>query len=365
MKTAMYAFKWALFVLIIPFLYLIGIILWAQITQYRPAEREAVQFLCGEAAEMKGDLPDTLTCYTWNIGYAGLGKESDFFYDGGRTVRPELKVLEKNYHGIIQEILTWKNDADFILLQEVDMKARRSHGMLQAESIARAMQDRSYQTAIFAKNYDVQFVPMPLSKPMGKVISGILSLSRFTPFSAERVSYPANFPWPKGLFFLNRCFTIERYPFQGKEVLVINTHNSAFDGGTLKKQEMDFLKRFLIEEYAKGNYIIAGGDWNQIPPGYSGNPLSQYEETPVPVPFPAPGWQWVADLQHRSNRKVDTPYVPGSTYTTILDFFLLSPNIAVLDIKGKDMGFEFSDHQPVRIKVKLLPNLETDASPVL
>jgi endonuclease/exonuclease/phosphatase family metal-dependent hydrolase len=355
MKYAMLTLKILLLLVAIPLLYIIGVIVYAQITQYKPAEKSEAVFLHGAAAVPANDIADTLTLYTWNIGYAGLGKESDFFYDGGRMVRPDLKTVEKNYHGIIQEILTWREEADFILLQEVDLKARRSHDMLQAESIALAHVDRGFPTAIFGKNYDVKFVPMPLTQPMAWVTSGVMSLSKYVPKQAERISYPANFPWPKGLFFLNRCFTVERYPFSGKEVLIINTHNSAFDGGTLKKEEMEYLKVFLLEESAKGNYIIAGGDWNQIPPGYLGSPLAAYEETPVPVPYPEEGWQWVADLQHRSNRKVDTPYVPGSTYTTILDFFLLSPNVEVLEVKGKDLGFEFSDHQPVRIKVRLIP----------
>jgi endonuclease/exonuclease/phosphatase family metal-dependent hydrolase len=355
MKYAMLIIKVLLLIIAIPLVYILAVILLAQFTQYKPSEKEAAVFLHGSmASNPTNDLPDTLTIYTWNIGYAGLGKESDFFYDGGRMVRPDIRTVEKNYHGIIQEILTWRKEADFILLQEVDWKARRSHDMLQAESIARAHVDRGFPTAIFGKNYDVKFVPMPLNKPMGWVTSGVMSLSKFVPTEADRISYPANFPWPKGLFFLNRCFTVERYPFAGKEVLIINTHNSAFDGGTLKKEEMEYLKAFLLEESAKGNYIIAGGDWNQIPPGFPGSPLAAYEETPVPVPFPEAGWQWVADLQHRSNRKVDTPYVPCSTYTTILDFFLLSPNVEVIEIEGKDLRFEFSDHQPVRIKVRLM-----------
>lgn len=331
--------------------YFVGVILLAQFTRYDPDEiSDSVDLSMPE--NQVGQIPDSLTIYTWNIGYAGLGKESDFFYDGGEMVRSDLRQVEKNYHCMVQEIITWK-EADFILLQEVDWKARRSYDILQVESISNAMKDRGFIAAHFAPNYDVKWVPMPPDRPMGWVKSGLLSMSKYRAQSVKRHSFPGSFPWPKGLFFLNRCFMVARYPYGGKELLVVNTHNSAFDGGVLKKQEMDYLKLFLLKEAAMGNYVIVGGDWNQIPPGYEGNPSAGYEEMSVPPNFPAADWQWVADLTHRSNRKVDTPYIAGSTYTTILDFYLISPNIKVLEIKGLDFGFECSDHQPVRLKVSL------------
>ena len=45
---------------------------------------------------------------------------------------------------------------------------------------------------------------------------------------------------------LDRCFLVNRYPVSnGNELLMINTHNSAYDDGSLRKQQMDFLKDFL------------------------------------------------------------------------------------------------------------------------
>lgn len=352
MKYIMLLFKCLLLIASLFLLYIISVILLAQFTKYQPNEVSPVVEL-NESLAVSSTMSDTFTLYTWNIGYAGLGKESDFFYDGGREVRTDLKWVEKNFHGIMQQILLWQ-DGDFILLQEVDRKSRRSYGILQAQSIAKAMKEKGFVSAAFSKNYDVKFVPMPITQPMGAVQSGLLTMSKHVPAEHVRVSFPGEFPWPKGLFFLNRCFDVARYPFKGKELVIINTHNSAFDGGTLKKQEMDYFKRFLLKEHQIGNYVIAGGDWNQIPPGFVSDPSAGYEEMPVPEQFPVSGWKWVADLQHRSNRKVDTPYIKGSTYTTILDFFLVSPNVEVLEIKGDDLGFEFSDHQPVKLKVKLL-----------
>lgn len=332
-------------------LYVLGAILYAQFTDYKPEEITPAESILA-SDDATNPLSDTLSVYIWNVGYSGLGKESDFFYDGGKMVRSPEEYVKKNFAGIQKNIEEMK-DADFILLQEVDFDSKRSYHIRQVELLSKQMQSLGFGNAWFAKNYLVNYVPIPITEPMGSVHSGILSLSKYKPNHVSRHSFPANFSWPKGLFFLDRCFMVQRFPFSGKELLMINTHNSAYDGGTLKKEEMEYMKKFLLEEEAKGNYIIVGGDWNQIPPGFAGDPGAGYEEIPIPAVYPAKGWQWASDLQHRTNRKVDTPYVQDVTYTTILDFFLLSPNVELLEIKGLVNNFEFSDHQPVKIKVRL------------
>ncbi|MDB5226525.1 MAG: endonuclease/exonuclease/phosphatase family protein, partial [Bacteroidota bacterium] len=170
-----------------------------------------------------------------------------------------------------------------------------------------------------------------------------------------KYAFPSNFSWPKGLFFLDRCFMKIRFDLKnGKQLVVINTHNSAYDGGELKKKEMAYFKKFLEEEYEKGNYVIVGGDWNQIPPGYK--PLKEnsgYEEMHVPANFAGEGWTFAFDGNTPSNRKVDKAYEPGKTYTTVIDFYLLSPNVELIEVKGLPNGFEYSDHQPVRMVCRL------------
>ena len=46
-------------------------------------------------------------------------------------------------------------------------------------------------------------------------------------------------------------------------------------------------------------------------------------------------------------------YNINSTVTTVTDFFLISPNIETLSIRNLDLNFEFSDHNPVLMNVKL------------
>lgn len=333
-------------------LYIIGAILYAQLTDYKPKPEEPAEVLKPDITLPPLDK-DTLVFYDWNIGYCGLGKESDFFYDGGKMVRPSEALCQKNLDGFIKTMKEWSKDADFINIQEIDRDSRRSYHHDQLQEVFHAL--GNYQAA-FAKNYDVKYVLMPLTEPMGKVLGGIGSFYKYK--EAEhpvKYAFPSNFSWPKSLFFLDRCFMKMRFNLKnGKQLVVVNTHNSAYDGGMLKKQEMAYFRKFLVEEYAKGNYVIVGGDWNQIPPGYK--PLvanSGYEEMPVPEGFADKDWTFAFDPHTPSNRKVDAPYVPGKTYTTIIDFYLLSPNVELLEVKGQPNGFEYSDHQPVRMVCRL------------
>lgn len=112
----------------------------------------------------------------------------------------------------------------------------------------------------------------------------------------------------------------------------------------------------MIEEYKRGNYLIAGGDWNANPPGFkremilTGDRIKQDEFTDLNDYFP--GWTFAFDSTAPTNRNVDTQYEHGITPTTILDFFLVSPNVEVVDVETLSTGFTFSDHQPVYLKIR-------------
>ena len=331
-------------------IYVVATILYAQYTDYKPDPEEYAEVVRHTTRVIE---KDEFILYDWNIGYCGLGKESDFFYDGGKMVRPPRHISAKNFKGFLSTLEKWKTDADFINIQEIDRDSRRSYGVDQMQGALLVLD--SFNVS-FGKNYDVRFVPMPFTNPMGGVFGGICTFSRYA-FTGEplKIAFPSNFPWPKGLFFLDRCFLINRFELQnGKQLTVINTHNSAYDGGELKKQEMEYFHKYIVDEYDKGNYVIVGGDWNQIPPGYKPKDAhSNYEEMPVPKGYVPEGWTWAYDPDTPSNRKVDAPYESGKTYTTIIDFYLLSPNIELVEVKGLPNGFEYSDHQPVRMVCKL------------
>ncbi len=330
----------------------VALILYATITDYRPNEKTQVY-----TSSSPGTLSDSveLNLLIWNIGYSGLDKSMDFFYDGGKQVRTSRRNTVNNLKAVT-DFLSSNDTVNFIMLQEVDQRSKRSYRINEMDTIIKSLPGYN---ACFGMNYDVFFVPLPFTSPMGKVQSGILTLGKTTPASAVRYSFPGNYAWPKSLFMLDRCFLVNRYPLtDGKELVLINTHNSAYDDGSLRKKQMEYLKSFLITEYTKGNYIIVGGDWNQSPagfrPAYTNHPFDTVNVTYVRPDFMAPTWHWLYDKTQPSNRRVITPWDSVKTETTVIDFYLLSPNVEPLAVHTVDLGFAHSDHQPVLSRVRLL-----------
>lgn len=345
-----------------PFLYLILILvgafvlflIFATVDDYNPVQVELQHD--NDQAPALADSSD-LKLVIWNIGYAGLDASMDFFYDGGDQMRPSKEGVINNMKGVVR-ILAPYEDYDFILLQEVDQDSKRSYHFNQFEIV---LEHFNNCVAFFGMNYKVFFVPIPLKTPMGKVESGLMSLSRHSPSAISRHSFPGNYSWPMKLFMLDRCFLVSRCPVSnGSELVVINTHNSAYDDGSLREQQMEFLKEFLLFEYEKGNYVIVGGDWNQTPYGFEPDlPSHQFDTlnlTYVEKDFPASDWKWAFDSSLPTNRRVAKPYNRSSSLTTVIDYYLLSPNIVLEEVKTIDVDFEFSDHQPVQLHARLIPN---------
>jgi hypothetical protein len=54
------------------------------------------------------------------------------------------------------------------------------------------------------------------------------------------------------------------------------------------------------------------------------------------------------DATRPTNRTLEQPYRAGANYTSVLDGFLISPNVEVPDVTTIDLGFAHGDHNPVR-----------------
>lgn len=348
-------------ILLLPLLYIVGVLIHGSLNDYQPEEVGQLTALA------KADQPliqdSVLSFVTWNIGYAGLGQESDFFYEksslfsGKRMVRPPRDISQKNWEGIKNQI---KNtQTDFWLLQEVDINSKRSYFVDQMQGVQELLPEHYVS---FAPNYQVARVPVPVLEPWqvyGKVNSGLGTFAPYQPMEAKRLQLPGEYAWPTRIFMLDRCAAIHRFPHaNGKELVLINIHNSAYDDGSLKAAQMNYLRKLFQSEYEKGNYVIAGGDWNQCPPFFPydrflpGRGEGYVQQNIDPEMMPA-SWQWVYDATVPTNRKVRDSFEKGSTFVTLIDFFLISPNVRVKRARGIDLNFQFSDHQPVWMQVEL------------
>lgn len=334
-------------------LYFVVIIIWGSITDYQPDD--ITNLGVQGNAKTTAIADSAISFLTWNIGYGGLGAEMDFFYDGGRSVRPSPERVKKYTQGVIRFIQS--NDSiDFIFLQEVDKNSARTGRLDETKMIQNAMP--TFATS-FGENYNVQFVPLPFFNPLGKIEMGQMTLSKYQPIASQRYSYHSAYSWPKRLFMLDRCFVLSRFKLQnGKELVLMNTHNSAYDaGGKLREEEMPLIRDLMLKEYQKGNYVVTGGDWNQNPPSFKKDALKGAYPGVNRVSmegslFPD-NWQIVYDLQHPTNRAIDTPLTPGKTEVTVIDFFILSPNIEPEKIQVFTQNFQNSDHEPVYMRIKI------------
>ncbi len=326
-------------------------------SEYKPVPKEYIA-ITGEAEKVL-TLNQPFTITSWNIGYGGLDASADFFMDGGKQVRPSSEAhVQNNVNHLAEQAA--ELDSDILLLQEVDINSARSYAINEAEQITKAL-GVPLQSA-FAYSFNVKFVPYPLP-PIGHVESGILTLNRFPADGATRIALESSFPWPISAFQLKRCLLAERIPLADtdKELVLINLHLEAYDNGEGKAKQTAQLVQLLNEEYEKGNYVIAGGDFNSVLPGVNLDlyPLKETENF-MPAMLDASilpeGWQFVTDDRVPTSRLLDHPYDAENLDNNqfyVIDGFILSPNVTLHQVQTVDYQFAWSDHNPVRIKVEL------------
>ena len=341
-----------------------GLLGWLTITELKPADVEKLEHPLTNDAAQAIQLNDTLDILSWNIGYAGLGAGSDFFMDGGEHARSADEATVKQYLAGIDAV-TRDGGYDLLLLQEVDTDSARTYGINEAEALANG-------TSYHALNYSCPWVPNPntlVIDHIGKVNSGLLTISQYRVDEAERRSLPCPFTWPLRIANLKRCLLVTYLPIEGtdKQLVLVNLHLEAYDDGEGKIAQTQKLRAFIQAEYEKGNYVIAGGDFNQVFPGS----LDVYpildpnlwepgvlEDSLLPE---GEGWQFAYSLDGATCRLLNQPYDPTDTEHTqyyIIDGFIVSPNVQVELVENLgELDFANSDHNPVHLQVKLLPEL--------
>jgi len=333
-------------VLLLVFLMFLG---YTQLMDYRPSDKKPLE-LRGQKNTLE-NVKGPFSILTWNIGYGGLGEDMDFFYDGGEMVRP-TQIQQKRYLKGITDFLV-NHSADIFLLQEIDRHSERSYQYNQVHHIIDTLKGYS---GIFAKNYDVPFVPLPVTSPMGKVDAGMLTLSKLRPMMSFRYALPQSHSWPMSLFMLDRAVIFSTYPLPGrKNLVVMNIHNSAYaDDKEAREKELEVIEKLANEAYKKGHYVVIGGDWNQNPPDFQADAIPNGREVGFTLSedYISEHWQWVYDKDSPTNRSLEKSYSKDSP-TTIIDFFRVSPNITVEQVEVLEQNFKFSDHEPVYLKIRL------------
>ena len=296
---------------------------------------------------------------SYNIGFGAYEDDYSFFMDGGTESRA---WSEERLTANIERIGAFlqQQDADLYLLQEVDRDSTRSYHVDEGTMLTAQLPGLGYT---WAQNYDSPYLFYPLDQPHGKSVSGLLTLSSFGITETRRVELPIEAGVMK-LVDLDRCYSVHRIPAaDGRELVLYNVHLSAYTSdGTIAVEQLELLRADMQAEYEKGNWCIAGGDFNKDLLGQSeeifGGSAEGYTWA---QPLPEGIWDGtnlslVAPLDETdpvpSCRNADAPYHEGQ-YVLTVDGFVVSDNVTVEQAVVEDTGFAWSDHNPVSMRFVL------------
>ena len=164
-----------------------ALILWLSVTEFKPGDVMDVKVEANsEISGVSPFLDEEFSVISWNIGYAGLGKGSDFFMDGGTNVASaDQDTVAASLLGIYKTLYSSSDPATIFMLQEVDKNSSRTYGKDEAYALG-------INNSTYALNYSCKFVPYPVP-PIGRVNSGLLTTTVYDIDSAERISLPCPF----------------------------------------------------------------------------------------------------------------------------------------------------------------------------
>ena len=289
---------------------------------------------------------------SYNIGFGAYNSDYTFFMDGGKESRCRSKEIAiENVTGALNK--TKEQNADIMLFQEVDIKGTRSYKVNQFDILQNGLKSNFYSS--FAQNYNSPYLYWPLLSPHGANKSGIATFSKYQITSALRRSLPIETGVIKVLD-LDRCYSVNRIPTEnGKELVIYNVHLSAYTSdGTIATKQLEMLISDMQAEFNKGNYCIAGGDFNKDLPNDSNNTENTWAQ-PIPNGTIPKELTLIPPKANplKSCRDTGEVYDKESTFTITVDGFIVSENIEAISSFVIDTGFEFSDHNPVILSFKL------------
>lgn len=356
----------SLIALIMVIIIIVGCYLEYVILQYYRIEDEQVLVIEDRNSNVI-DLEKTYSISTYNIGFGAYEPSYSFFMDegymkDGTYVSGEYAkarsrdVVLSNTNGSINTIKGL--DSDFIFFQEVDKEATRSYNVNQYEMI---LSEFNEYDASYASNFHSAYLLYPFNDVIGKTEAGIVTLSKYNLDNSIRYSLPIDESFPTRFFDLDRCISLNRIKLEnGKDLVLINVHLSAYDeGGVIRKAQLKVVNELLKVEYEKGNYVIAGGDFNHDIVNSINNfkteqkvPEWVYQLSDEDL---ASGFRFVSDPNKPTCRSSDMPYTEGVNYTVTIDGFIVSDNIEVTNVSTIEQDnklFLYSDHNPVRMEFK-------------
>lgn len=326
---------------------------------YHRIPDKTVQEISRGAGENVMKTGVTYRALTYNLGFGAYTPDFTFFMDGGKgSVAESAESVENCIRGAAETVA--RQQADFLLFQEVDLDSTRSHHINQYDLLKEYF---SAYDSTYAVNYDSAYLMVPPWEPHGKSLSSAAAFSRFPMKAAVRRSLPVADGWRK-LMDLDRCYSLIRIPVEnGRELCLYLVHLSAYGhDDSVRAGQVDLLAADMAAELEKGNYIICGGDFNHDMKHTEAGEENAYSWAHI---FPRErlpeGVSSVMDLISESERAempystryTDVPYDPETSLQVTVDGFLISDNIVLEKCEVLDTAYAYSDHNPVLLSFQL------------
>ncbi len=335
-------------------LIVISYLLYVVLSYYRVEDNLSLEVLGNAAQSVPTNKELTLT--TYNIGFGAYSDDYSFFMDGGKYSRAFSKdAVIKNTTGALNAVKDIS--PDFMLFQEVDIHGTRSYNVNQKNILTNSF--ASFDN-VFAQNYDSPYFLYPFNKPIGANKSGLLTLSHFDISASTRKSLPIENSFNKYLD-LDRAYTVSILKTDnGKKLALYNVHLSAYTSdGSIADEQLKLLSEDMAAQYNKGNYVVAGGDFNKDLLGDSSKYFKRSEgEFNWAAPFDSlllpQGFIHSTGSNAPSCRNADSPFRgDGTDFVLSVDGVITSPNVEIISCETVDIKFAFSDHNPVKLRFSL------------
>ncbi|HOY30648.1 MAG TPA: endonuclease/exonuclease/phosphatase family protein [Bacteroidales bacterium] len=230
-------------------------------TQYKEDEDLDAEYY--EASDKTpAPAPDSaVRAMTWNIRF-GIGR-SEWFGDacGNITVYSQEDVLP-HLNAVVAKINEMK--PDILMLQEVDINSKRTSYINELQYI---LDNTYFNYAAYVPEWRSQYIP---SDGLGRMDMGLAILSPWPINNARRIqlSLRGDQSSIEVYFYLRSCMITATIQIPGfKELAVVNIHASAFATDDTKHKHYQEFKAKLDELNSAGQYFLAGGDLNTLPPG--------------------------------------------------------------------------------------------------
>lgn len=312
--------------------------------------------------EKEAPVGKQLRITSYNIGFGAYSDDYSFFMDGGTESRAFSKeAVYENVGGAVEAINA--EMPDIALFQEVDTDGTRSYHIDERQIIKENIVAKVNQSVVYAQNYDSPYLLYPLTSPHGANKAGVMTFSGYEISSATRISLPIETGFSKVLD-LDRCYSKSTISTEnGKELVIYNMHLSAYTANAeTAENQLLMVIEDMQEEYNKGNYCIAGGDFNRdllgnSPEIFHTAVLEDNWAQPVNKNLFTDDITLVAPFDETdpkpSCRNANKAYEEGDFVVTV-DGFIISANVELIKSDVIDTGFEYSDHNPVYMDFKLL-----------